>query len=242
MATNRKKQHRTRHLVTRYLERTSGGVFSDFSRQLTDLVGREHGVYALYKGNRLYYVGLASDLRNRIKNHLKDRHAGKWDKFSLYIIRKADHIRELESLIMRIADPKGNATTGRLKRAVNLRARLKSGIRKAQKEVLIDVFGGREKSRPRLLREKHHGVRKHGRSATLAPYVKRGFPIKVTYKGTTYFARVRKDGRISFRGGLYTSPSIASGAITKRAFNGWTFWRYRSSEGKWVALSELRKR
>jgi len=52
-------------------------------------------VYALYRREKLYYVGLATNLRSRINQHLKDRHKGKWTHFSLYILRKTEHLREL---------------------------------------------------------------------------------------------------------------------------------------------------
>ena len=77
MVKKPKKAVKARKLVRGYLERVSSAAFSDFPKQLTDLVGREHGVYALYKGDQLYYVGLATNLRNRIKQHLRDRHAEK---------------------------------------------------------------------------------------------------------------------------------------------------------------------
>ena len=48
----------SRELVLGYLERISSRAFSDFPDELTDLAGNQHGVYALYKGDRLYYVGL----------------------------------------------------------------------------------------------------------------------------------------------------------------------------------------
>jgi type I restriction-modification system DNA methylase subunit len=47
----------------------------DSGRDALSSHGRRHGVYALYRGNRLYYVGLASNLRSRLNTHLRDRHA-----------------------------------------------------------------------------------------------------------------------------------------------------------------------
>jgi hypothetical protein len=224
---------------------------------LTDLVAKQRGVYALYKGGRLYYVGLASNLRNRIKNHLKDRHAGKWDKFSLYLVRKADHIKELESLILRIADPTGNATRGRLVRAENFRANLESEILKAQDEQRREVLGpkripGRKmqrsengewvrleelsKSKPQIKPR-----RRGGRQPTLAPYVKNRFKIRGTLKGATYEARVRRNGLINFNGRIYNSPSTAAKAAIGHYVDGWYFWRFQNKDGEWVKLDSLRK-
>jgi len=162
MASQKKRKPKSgKHLVFGYLERISSKVFSDFPQELTSLVIKKHGVYALYKGDRLYYVGLATNLRNRIKNHLKDKHAGKWDKFSLYLVRKVDHIKELESLILRIADPKGNAMRGRLKNADNLKNELQAKIKRSQLAQLSALLGGKKsRKKKKVLREKVVGKNK----------------------------------------------------------------------------------
>jgi len=51
-----RSKKKSKPLVLGFLEKVSSKMFSDYSRELTDLVGRKHGVYALYKGHRLYYV------------------------------------------------------------------------------------------------------------------------------------------------------------------------------------------
>jgi hypothetical protein len=114
MAKTKKAKRRSRAIVRGYLERINSLVFESYRNQITELIGGNHGVYALYNRDKLYYVGLATDLKGRIRHHLKDRHRGKWDRFSLYIIRKEDHIKEVESLLMRIAKPPGNKVLGKL--------------------------------------------------------------------------------------------------------------------------------
>ncbi len=49
-------------LVAGYLERISVRAFEKDRVEITRLIESRHGVYALYKHGRLYYVGLASDL------------------------------------------------------------------------------------------------------------------------------------------------------------------------------------
>lgn len=242
MSAKRKTVHRARQLILGYLESVSREVFSDFPRVLTDLVGREHGVYALYKKGHLYYIGLATNLRTRIKNHLRDKHAGKWDSFSLYLVRKADHIRELESLILRIADPKGNRTRGKLPRASNLRRDLWKGIKIEQETKLIEMFGSGIK--PRKVGKKPERPRKTRPTSTLplTEYVKRPFKVRAKYKGKYFMALVRQDGRIRYNGVLYSSPSGAGKAVVGRALDGWYFWRYRNHVGEWVELNALRKK
>lgn len=67
-------------LVNEYLERVGGDVLeSEHFRSIVARMIKGHaGVYALYKDERLYYVGLATNLMARVKHHLRDRHARKW--------------------------------------------------------------------------------------------------------------------------------------------------------------------
>ncbi len=230
-------QRKARPLVLGYLERISSSAFSDFRKHVKLLVSGEQGIYALYKGNRLYYVGLASNLPRRVDHHLKDRHAGKWDRFSLYLVRKVDHIKELEALAIRIANPKGNRTLGKLKGAKNLAPEFRKQIADDQKEILEKLYG-----RKTTRKTKKKTPRKKTRTPTLAQYVDSRFKIKASYKGKTYIARVRSNGTINYDGHIFTSPSLAGKAVVKRACDGWKFWKYRNKNGEWVKLDELRNR
>jgi predicted XRE-type DNA-binding protein len=71
--------------------------------------GHRRGVYALY-GNtgRLYYIGKASDLKTRLNQHLKDKHAESWDQMTLLFLNESADVAELEGLMLAIANPKGN--------------------------------------------------------------------------------------------------------------------------------------
>lgn len=52
------------------------------------------GVYILYEGRRVVYVGQAgsgnNDLYSRLKNHITDHLADRWDKFSWFGIRNVN--------------------------------------------------------------------------------------------------------------------------------------------------------
>lgn len=224
-------------LVIGHLERISSKVFSDFPKQITDLVGRQHGVYALYKGDRLYYVGLASNLRNRIKNHLNDKHAGKWDKFSLYLVRESDHIKEIESILIRIADPAGNAKSGKLQGADNLKYQLEDSIKKDQEQQLHKLLGSKARTN-----QKHGDLAlKKGQTSKDRAPLPTGLKLIGKYKGVQYTAIVRKGGKILYDGQLFDSPSMAATTITKRNMNGWYFWQYKNPKGQFVRLNTLRK-
>ena len=202
-----------------------GPPYPVFPKELTDLVGEQHGVYALYKGNRLYYVGLATHVRNRIKLHLRDKHAGKWDKSSLYLIRKTYHIKELESLILRTANPMGNATKGRLLHAENLKSDLHAQIKQAQEKQLVELLGRkrREQKKGKVRTKTGKKIQKGPkvrRQPTLAPYVTKRFSIQAKHKGNTYKARVRSNGRKYYNGVVYTSPNMAGRSAIGRSVDG----------------------
>lgn len=48
----------------------------------------QSGIYILYGNHGAYYVGLATDLGNRLRDHIWDHHGSQWDRFSWYGFRK----------------------------------------------------------------------------------------------------------------------------------------------------------
>jgi len=102
-------------LIKGILERKSSDAFKHLGPEMKELLHGRPGIYALYKGDDLYYVGLGIHLHSRLKDHLwNDRLAGKWDSFSIFTIRKRRYLKDLETLILRIARPKGAKITGRV--------------------------------------------------------------------------------------------------------------------------------
>ena len=99
---------KSEHLVCQHLENISSDALEKYQKIIRQYVRRRSGIYALYRGDRLYYVGLASNLRSRLKGHLKDRHRNLWDRFSVYITIGDQHMKELESIVLRISKPSGN--------------------------------------------------------------------------------------------------------------------------------------
>lgn len=106
-----------RPLVSQYFEEVSGTALEEYPQVVRDYIRRRSGVYALYRRHRLHYVGLASNLRSRLHHHLRDKHRCKWDRFSVYLTIGDSHLRELESLVLRIVRPGGNVHGGRFIKA-----------------------------------------------------------------------------------------------------------------------------
>jgi hypothetical protein len=86
---------KSKPLVIEHLENISRKALEKYQPIITEYVKGKKGVYALYKGERLKYVGLAGNLRSRLSTHLRDRHAQSWDKFSVYLTEDDEHLREL---------------------------------------------------------------------------------------------------------------------------------------------------
>ncbi|MGH7774382.1 MAG: GIY-YIG nuclease family protein [Candidatus Binatia bacterium] len=243
-----KKNLRQAGLLRGHLERISSEAFDLYRNQIISLVARLHGVYALYNGNRLYYVGLATNLRQRINHHLRDRHKKKWDRFSLYLVRKVDHLKELESLILHIAELSGNRATGRLGHSPNLVREFKRAMEMRDRRQREMILYGEAEDLPtaavpfRGFRPNHQGKSYITMDRSRRRILFGGQRLRANYKGKSYTAVVRSSGIIHFSGKLFDSPSGAAHYIVKRPINGWWFWKARESIGKWVRLKDFGRR
>jgi len=225
-------------LVREYLERVSGRMLEDQYRPLIAGLIRGHaGVYALYKGERLYYVGLAINLMSRVKHHLKDRHKKRWDKFSVYLTSQGAHIKPLESLMLRIALPTGNRVKGRMPGAVDMARALSRSMVEADATRRATLLGG--------VFQRNRVRRKTARAAgslVLAGLVDRRVALRAQFKGAAYRASLLKNGHVSYLRKHYVSPTAAAKRIVGRSVNGWRFWKYRHPQKRiWVELRELRR-
>lgn len=222
--------------VSGYFERVSWKVL-DKHRPIVKLMIRGHaGVYALYKGDKLYYVGLANNLMNRVNHHLKDRHKGKWDRFSVYLTTDNAHMRPLEALMLRVINPAGNKVKGKLTGAQDMVRLLKRKMDEYQRDETAALLGGRFVSHRR--RSKARGV---VGTLILARLVERPIPLKAWYKDKEFRATLRRDGHIHFKRKLFDSPSGAAKTAVGRGIRGWLFWHFRNPRGEWVPLQTMKR-
>lgn len=238
-----KRRYRKRPIVTGYLEKVSSSIFDRHSKIIAEMVEGQQGLYALYRRDTLYYVGLARNLKSRVNQHVKDKHAGKWTHFSLYVIHHPDHTKELESLLLRIAYPAGNTVKGQLRRSANMLPSLK---RKTKAAAIAEWKSNFESAaRPEKKSAK-------GAPQQLSWETRRGerpckglFPRTVriygSYKGKVHKAWLRPSGSIRFDGKTYDTPSMAGSVVRGgKATNGWAFWRVKQGEVL-LRLREFRK-
>ena len=222
----------TRGIITESLEKVSRDVFKRYSSEITELIGNSPGIYALYDSSTLYYVGKATDLKRRVKRHLVDRHVASWTHFSLYLVQKAEQIHDIESLVIRIANPDGNRAVPKGKDDVRLHKKLKRLIRKKQEEELERLFGGKKQGRKKKAQPIVH-------QKSITGLVNRRKTLYRAYKGKEYTAYLTPKGEILMGRKSFDSPTGAAKSIVDgRTVNGWKFWYIRESSGEWVRLSE----
>jgi hypothetical protein len=155
----------------------------------------------------------------------------------LYLIRKVDRIREVEALLLRIADPEGNRVRGKLDRSKSLARELNAAIKREQDEERDKLFGRKKSGKAKGAKARKVS---DDRSRPLSGLLRHGQGIYAEYKGKKYHAVVYSSGNIRFNGKIYDSPSGAGLAIRKKSTNGWAFWKYKDENGNLRWLREVR--
>jgi len=224
-----------KQLVVGHLEDVSWKVLADYRDVVADLIRRRSGVYALFRRENLYYVGLASNLMGRLDGHVRDRHHGKWDRFSVYLTVHADHMKELESLLLRITAPEGNKTGGRFAKSQNLRSTLHRGMKEADFDKHAALLGG-----PVALRRSRSRARRAKGSLALTGLVQRATQLRAYRGDWEYRGSLRRDGRIRYGKRVFDSPNAAGRAAVRGRCNGWNFWHLKNRRGQWVPLRSFR--
>lgn len=224
-------------LVCQHLENISRDVLKKHQDIIRNYVRGRHGVYALYKGDRLYYVGLASNLKMRLGSHGRNQHGQKWDRFSVYLTIGDRSLRELEALLLRIVKPKGNTQVGKFAKSEDLKRRFGKDVREHYRGEIRSLLGKSIK----VSKAKVKPIPK-GKIGTMVKTLRgRALRLRRVYKGTLYKGRIRKDGKVVLNRVIYPSASAAGRAICGRHVNGWQFWNCERAPGDWVKLAKLRK-
>lgn len=231
-----RKVAKQKHLVIQHLENISWEVLQEYPSVIQNMIRGKAGIYALYRKNKLYYVGLASNLMWRLKNHLKDKHKGLWDRFSVYLTIHDEHMKELESLILKITDPPGNSVKGGFGKSRNLRKDINRKIKEFDDDRRSLLIGGKQAEARRKRK-----LRNNKSVGSLIGLIERRFQLRGNYKNQKFRATLRKDGTIGFKSVKYLTPTAAAKAATgKKTVNGWNFWYFRNNKGQWVKLKEFR--
>jgi len=185
----KKTGHGRRSLVIEHLEGISRAAIKSYPDIITEFVRRKSGVYALYKGEALYYVGLAKNLRSRLHGHLRDRHADAWDRFNVYLTQGDEHLKELESLVLRIASPMGNRVAGKFMSSQDLRRMFRQRIVESQRRELADITLG---DVPRVSSDRAVRRTRGEFDTIVCPAHKEGFEKEFLGKNRWYAIRISK--------------------------------------------------
>jgi len=145
------------------------------------------------------------------------------------------HIRELESLVLRIVQPRGNRQVGKFTQAENLRLLLAREIRAHHARELNQLLG---RVKPRRIVRTAMRSSDGSRKPDLLGWFLQPTTLRGWYKDAEFDARVRRDGRVRFDGKVYDSVSDAASDACGRRRNGWWFWCTKNRRGEWVRLRD----
>jgi hypothetical protein len=167
---------------------------------------------------------------------LRDRHGDSWDGFSVYLTIGDSHLKELESLLLRIVKPPANRVIGKFASSQDIRREFAKDIRLQQRNELISLLG-------KVIQTEEEEILDLNRKLpVLAKYITAPIKLRAKFKGKIIKANARRDGFIRFGGRTFSFPSQAAAkACKRRTCNGWNFWNYERPSGDWVRLIELRK-
>jgi hypothetical protein len=166
----------------------------------------------------------------------------------MYLVRSQRHLKDLESLAIRIAYPKANKTRGKFGGAPDLRRLLQRRMKCSAIDEINELLG-RSAAGPAQDTARTRGALKawrtrRSRKSDREPVLKGLLTqksLRMRYKGKNYRAWIYASGRIRLSTGeMFDSPSGAAQAIRKQHSNGWYWWQYKNSRGEWVRLQDLR--
>ena len=136
--------HNITHRIKRgsFIEFSLSGIkrtsFDVIKRELHSILKKKKGIYALYDGDKLVRVGLATNIYWRVKGHSKNEKI-KWDTATLFIIKNEmlSYLRDLETAIVRIAKPKYNQQKGRIGDDYYLERILKKAVKEKSRKLRL---------------------------------------------------------------------------------------------------------
>lgn len=221
-------------LVAEYLEKIDVSVIDshEYKHVFSEFYEAKYGVYALYNDDDLYYVGLASDLKRRLETHIKDKHKGYWNKFSIYLTKSDKHIRELEALVIRIAEPSGNKVKGNFIAGRDIGKKLLKKMEESdrlKRELIFNKQAVKKKA-----------IKDSAGRTSLKGIFNTNKKLVMYYKGKQYKAQLLKNGTVKMGRETFGSLSGAAVKIAGHARDGWTNWMFKDKDGKLKYMDELR--
>lgn len=191
-------------MISYHLYKAPIEVLQEYEKVLSDKIGDKGGIYILHKGTQIYYIGKATQLRKRLKQHFSDKHKNKWNSFSLYVVDNNDFLDSLERMLVTLIRPCGNSTLFKIE--ARFKRELAKEIQILQKQHIKELFADIWHSR------KHPSTKK----------------ISRIYKSKTYTATLNTNGTVLYNKKIYPSLTAVAKLITgARNISGPKFWKLK---------------
>ena len=216
-------------------------------------IGGKPGIYILYnKKGDIYYIGKANEIMTRIMEHKNNRHSKKWEKFSVFLTKKASHLDHLETAFISIINPKGNAQNRRTIPS-SMEARIKRAMKKEDAEYRNTMYERKfasyksKRKSTKTVKKKRSSKKSRKMTPCLKNYFKNDRLLIGRYKEKTYKAILLKSGEIEYENKIYSSINQSAIDALKKASGrdhrqGSTFWHVRKNKNTWVKLNDLRNK
>jgi len=149
----------------------------NLKKELKEVLIDNPGIYALYLGNKLKYVGLSIDLYRRSKGRsLYDKK--NWDNIKFFQFRNRKHLKDVETFFLRILKPPWNDAGGKFKHEGSLEKSIIKKIKKSTKQLARE----KQLSEETLKRYKKSGRKINRRIKQLQKQIETQKLLKNTFK------------------------------------------------------------
>ena len=190
MSTAKKTAEKLKQIEAELLKRVNAEALEKYKKDIAKLIEGRKGLYALYRKNKLYYLGRAGELKNKIQRHLKDHHQEKWTHFSLYMSQQADRVKELEAALLKAASKEGKEKLQAIEEMLpKLKGQVGKKIREEYDDLLESLIAATRKMKSKAKAKKK--AKAKTKSKTRARAKTKAKPKKKAVKKTKKKAKVK---------------------------------------------------
>lgn len=108
-------------------------------------------------------------------------------------------------------------------------------------EVMIEAANSTESNEDKLhVKERTAAKRISIQDLLTDGLIHEGDNWRLQNKGETFWARVTGNGELEVNGQTYSNPSRAGTVVTSRPCAGWDYWHFKTTDGEWKKIENLR--
>jgi hypothetical protein len=177
---------------------------------------------------------------------------------SLFAERPADFLHLIRKRVSELAVADVRDSLGRARFTLDYQAVQPVSVTRGSPNVVAQPAPGAHPAPERRPEVESVADRTPWRHVTLSDLIASGtvhlpLDIETSYRGRQLSARIEADGNVTWNGTTYDSLSTAGGMARRSVIgappgreypqtNGWTFWRFRDSDGHLAPIDSLRQR